>query len=88
MDPVQTFQNPRGDNDPNSVDSMYNSYFSTPGIDRNGTFYCYVGDSSSNLSSPCDSSYDSSIAGLDLQGRMYDFSPQNTGEKNIFYHLI
>ena len=75
--PVQTFQNPNGDNNSNAIDNMYNSYFATPGTDRNGTFYCYVGDSSGNLSSSCDGSYNSSTAGLDLQGRMYDFSPSS-----------
>ena len=42
-DPVQTFQNPDGNNVPNEIDSMYNSYFTTPNTTRNGTTYCYVG---------------------------------------------
>ena len=74
---VQTFQNPNGNNYSNGVDKMYNSYFASPGTARNGSIYCYVGDASGGLSSPCENNYTGSTAGLDLQGRMYDFSPRN-----------
>ena len=75
--PIQTFQNPNGNNYSNGVDKMFNSYFASPGTGRNGSIYCYVGDASGGLSSPCESTYTGSLAGLDLQGRMYDFSPRD-----------
>ena len=65
------------------IDSMYNSYFATPGTIRNNSSYCYVGNSSSSLSSACENSYNSSSAGLDLSGRIYDFTPQSFGGINI-----
>ena len=85
-DPVATFQNPDGINVPNQIDSMYNNYFTTPNTARNGTTYCYVGaGGSSSLSSPCSSTYNSTTARLDVNGRMYSFTPQgNSGStKNV-----
>ena len=63
-----------------SIDSMYNSYFTTPNTARNGTTYCYVGaGGSSSLSSSCSSTYNSTTARLDVNGRMYSFTPQGSG---------
>ena len=58
---------------------MYNSYFTSPGTARNGTNYCYTGSAGDGLSISCNSSYSSSTAKLDLDGRMYEFTPQGTG---------
>jgi hypothetical protein len=79
---VRSFQDPNwGSNDdyPDAIDSMYNNYFSSPGTKRNGTNYCYTGNTGDGLSISCSSSYDSSTAKLDLDGRMYEFVPQGSG---------
>ena len=81
---VQTFQDPDGPSDNSStflINTMYNSYFTSPDTSRNGTFYCYLGDDGARLSSSSNSGYTVSTAKLDTQGRMYDFTPQTT--KNV-----
>jgi len=79
---VRSFQDPNwgSNNDaPDAIDSMYNSYFTSPGTARNGTNYCYTGSAGDGLSISCNSSYSSSTAKLDLDGRMYEFTPQGSG---------
>ena len=78
--PIQTFQDPNGDNESNRIDSMYNSYFSSPTTSRNGSFYCFVGEGGGvNLTSSCSSSYSSNVARPDVNGRLYEFSPLDNG---------
>ena len=77
--PVQTFQNPDGNNSSNNIDSMFNSYFQSPATARNGTTYCYVGaGGSTSLSSGCLGGYNATTARLDDNGRMYSFTPQGS----------
>ena len=68
---VRPFQNPNwgANNDAShSVDSMYNSNFSSPGNNINGSNYCYSGTGANGLSSSCSSTYTSSTAMLDTNG--------------------
>ena len=85
---VRPFQNPNwgANNDAShSVDSMYNSNFSSPGNNINGSNYCYSGTGANGLSSSCSSTYTSSTEMLDTNGRLYEFTPLGTGgsEKNV-----
>tara|TARA_A100000164_G_scaffold92793_1_gene80411 strand:- start:255 stop:4190 length:3936 start_codon:yes stop_codon:yes gene_type:complete len=77
--PVQTFQNPDGNNYPNEIDTMYNSYFGQPTTSRNGTYYCYVGAGGGNLDTACGSAYNTSQAKFDVNGRMFSFTPLGSG---------
>ena len=85
---VRTFQNPNlGTNNDSThkITSMYNNYFTSSDTSRNGSFYCYSGSGSNGLSGSCSSNYTTSTAGLDKNGRLYEFTPLGTGgsEKNI-----
>ena len=85
---VKTFQNPNlgvNNDSTHEISSMYNNYFTSSETSRNGSFYCYSGSGSNGLSEACSSDYTKFTAGLDKNGRLYEFTPLGTGgsEKNI-----
>ena len=82
---TNTFQNPKGDDQPAANDHMYNSLFGN-NQSAFGTNYCFT---SSNIDSDissisCSNSYDASDArGTASLAPMYRFIPQTSASKNV-----